>query len=162
MLELEIEKNIVAAIRALGLNGLVVRGAWNPADVKIEDEGCNAVLDVHVPPRSFDAFGHPAITFSVALDFAIRADIWPDGSALEAFVSPVADLVQSWNLTLFAGGPDCGLGVDGMFEPAGVQLTGGDSPTLDRERSVWSVGIDFTLRGTALARDAYNNQQEES
>ena len=163
MLEQQLEAQIVSAIEALGLSGLTVRGAWQSVfagNVKnLEEPEDAAILDVAVSPRSFDSFAHPAVTFDVALSLTIRSDVYPSGAALSGFAGPVLDLISSWNLALFANGSDCGLAVEGVFAPGGLQLMGGSAPDYGEGR--WTIGINFTLKGTLLSGFT-TNQQEDS
>ena len=158
MIEKSIEANIIAAIQALGLTGLVVRGAWQAAaegEVKDTEDSSPAALAVAVSPRSFETFGFGICSMDVTLALVVRIDLCPTGAALETFVDPIANLLQKWNLTLDCTN-DCNLGTDG-FTPGGLQMSGGSGPETDREACVWSVAFNFTIRGTVPEDSSTND-----
>lgn len=164
MIEKKIEANIVAAVKALGLSGLDVRGAWQSADVgevkDMESDSAPAALAVTVSPRSVETFGIGVCAMDVALALVVRIDLSPTGSALETYVAPIAEMLTRWNRTMDCVNP-CGMAVEGEFAPGGLQLTGGSGPELDRDLGVWAVTFNFTLRGTILeAPEETENQGE--
>lgn len=161
MIEKDIEAKIVAAVEALGLPGLVVRGAWQAAaagEVKDEESAsAPAALFVHVGPRSFETFGICIASMDVALLLAIRADLCPTGSALETYADPIAAILTRWNMEM-CHTEDCGMAVDG-FTPGGVQMSGGSGPEFDRDASSWSIVWNFTLRGYVAHADHTQEQE---
>lgn len=157
MIEKTIEANIIAAVEALGLPGLVVRGAWQPAAVgKVKGEetesSAPAALAVAVAPRALEQFGFGICSMDVRLALAVRADLCPTGAAIETYAEPIADLLETWNATMDCD-HDCGLAVAGRFQPGGLQMTGGEGPTFDRQLAIWSVTFSFSLRGVATLQD---------
>ena len=164
MIEKSIEANIIAAIEALNLTGLVVTGAWkaaNAGEVKGTEDSSKAALAVAVSPRSFETFGFGICTMAVALSLAVRTDLCPTGAELETYVDPIANLLQRWNLTMGCAHP-CGMAVEGKFEPGGVQMSGGSGPDLDREAGVWSITFNFTIRGTAIQAEETETAASET
>ena len=152
MIEKSIEANIISAIQALNLTGLTVSGAWqaaNEGEVKDTEDSSPAALAVAVAPRSFETFGFGICSMEVALSLAVRIDLCPTGAALETYVDPIANLLQTWNLTMDRAHP-CGMAVEGKFAPGGLQMSGGSGPDLDREAGIWSITFNFTIRGTAI------------
>lgn len=152
MIEKSIEANIISAIQALNLTGLTVSGAWqaaNEGEVKDTEDSSPAALAVAVAPRSFETFGFGICSMEVEISLAVRTDLCPTGAALETYVDPIANLLQTWNLTMDCAHP-CGMAVEGKFEPGGLQMSGGSGPDLDREAGVWSITFNFTIRGTAI------------
>lgn len=163
MLEKSIEANIIAAIEALNLTGLDIHGAWQAANAgEVKDEeapAAPATLYVRVGPRSFETFGIGVCSMDVVFSLVIRTDLNPTGAALETYVDPIADLLQSWDNTMSCNNP-CGMAVDGEFAPGGLQMVGGSGPTFEREAAIWSVVFNFTLRGTILDAPTENATQE--
>ena len=165
MLEKSIEANIIAAIEALNLTGLVVRGAWQSAsagEVKDTEDSSPATLVVHVGPRSFDSYSSPEVTFPVALSFMIRTDLCPTGAALETYCDPVEGILHQWNLYIAAGRDICELDVTG-FKTHFIQFTGGEGPTFDSDANIWSVIFSLTVVGVvSLDTSSTQNTQEQS
>ena len=163
MLEKSIEANIIAAIEALNLTGLDIHGAWKAANAgEVKDEeapAAPATLYVRVGPRSFETFGIGVCSMDVVFSLVIRTDLNPTGTALETYVDPIADLIQSWNNTMNCNNP-CGMAVEGEFAPGGLQMVGGSGPEFDREMCIWTVVFNFTLRGTVLDAPTENATQE--
>lgn len=158
MIEKTIEANIIAAVEALGLDGLVVRGAWQAAAVGTvkgaeTESSAPAALAVAVSPRAFEQFGFGICSMDVRLVLAVRTDLCPTGAELETFADPIANLLETWNATMDCD-HDCGLAVSGRFQPGGLQMTGGEGPTFDRQLSIWSVTFNFSLRGVATLQEA--------
>ena len=154
MIEKSIEANIIAAIQALNLDGLDIRGAWqaaNAGEVKdAEDDSSPAALVVRVAPRAFGQNDLPEVTFDVALTLSIRTDLCPTGAALETYCDPVANLLQGWNLASYADGSGAhGFDVPG-FAPGGIQLAGGSWPTLERDACLWAVVFNLVVSGTVF------------
>lgn len=162
MIEKSIEANIISAIQALNLTDLTVSGAWqaeNEGEVKGTEESSPAALAVAVAPRSFETFGFGICSMEVAIALTVRTDLCPTGAALETYVDPVANLLQTWNLTMDCAHP-CGMAVEGKFEPGGLQMSGGSGPDLDSEAGVWSITFNLTLRGTLLDAPTETATQE--
>lgn len=151
MIEKDIEANIIAAIEALELPGIDIRGAWQTAaagEVKdTESDSAPAALFVHVGPRSFESYSSPEVTFPVTLSFAIRVDLNPTGVALETYCDPVVRLLHRWNLDIAVHGSGiCELDVSG-FNTHFIQFTGGDGPTFENDAKIWSVVFNLTVGG---------------
>jgi hypothetical protein len=165
MIEKDIEAKIVAAVEALGLPGLVVRGAWQAAaagEVKDEEsDRAPAALFVHVGPRSFESYSSPEVTFPVTLSFAIRVDLNPTGAALETYCDPVAGFLHRWNLDIAHGSGICELDVSG-FNTHFIQFTGGDGPTFENDAKIWSVVFNLTVGGVVSRATSQTTTQEES
>lgn len=166
MIEKSIEANIIAAIAALNLPGLDIRGAWqavNAGEVKDEEsDGAPASLYVRVGPRSFEDYSSPEVTFPVTLSFAIRIDLSPTGDALGTYCDPVANILQRWNIDLNAGCDICALDTTG-FKTHFIQFTGGEGPTFESNVKIWSALFNLTVGGVvSRATSSTENQQEES
>ena len=165
MIEKDIEANIIAAIQTLDLPGIDIRGAWQTAaagEVKdTESDSAPAALFVHVGPRSFETFGVGVCSMDVALSLAVRIDLCPTGAALETYADPIADLLQSWNLTMDCDHP-CGMAVEGEFAPGGLQMSGGSGPEIDRDAGVWSIVFNFTLRGAIVPASPTSSQTTQT
>jgi hypothetical protein len=151
MIEKEIETHIIAALAALNLPGLDIRGAWQPSaagEVKDEEsDGAPASLYVRVGQRSFADYSSPEVTFPVTLSFVLRTDLNPTGSALETYCDPVANLLQGWNIDLNSGRDICELDTRG-FKTHFIQFTGGNGPTFESESNLWAVTFDLTVGGS--------------
>lgn len=165
MIEKSIEANIIAAIEALNLTGLDVRGSWQVAidgEVKDTEDSSPAALAVHVGPRSFESYSSPEVTFPVTLMFVIRTDLNPTGTALETYCDPVEGILHQWDLDIANGRDICELDVTG-FKTHFIQFTGGEGPTFDNEAKVWSVLFNLTVGGVVSpAAILTQNTQEES
>lgn len=165
MIEKSIEANIIAAIKALGLDGLAVRGAWQAAsegEVKDAEDLSPAALFVHVGPRAFDSYASPEVTFPVSLSFGIRTDLNPTGTSLEKYCDPVEGILHKWNLDIAAGRDICELDVAG-FKTHFIQFTGGSGPTFDNDARIWGVVFTLTVGGVVShATSSTQNTQEES
>lgn len=148
MLEKDVEEAIVAAVDGLGLQGLSVRGSWQvvaAGAVKGAEDESAAALVVKVAPRSFPMFGVCEVDLDVTLALAVRVDLDADGAKLVEYADAIGELIQGWNL-VEAGDELTDLAVPGVFEPGGVQVTGGTGP--ENENGAWTVVQNFTLRGT--------------
>ena len=148
MLEKDVEDAIVSAVDGLAIQGLVVRGSWQVAAaglVKGAEGDCTAALVVKVAPRSFPTFGICEVDLAVTLALAVRADLDADGAKLVEYTDAIGELIQGWNL-VEAGDELTDLSVPGVFEPGGVQVTGGTGPEF--ENGAWTVVQNLTLRGT--------------
>ena len=165
MIEKEIESNIIAAVAALNLPVLDIRGAWQPsAEGEVKDEESDvapAALYVRVGPRSFDDYALPEVTFPVTLSFAIRMDLCPTGDALATYCDPVLDILQRWNIDLNAGSESCDLDTPG-FKTHFIQFTGGEGPTFESDVKIWSVTLNLTVGGVVVATSHNENPEEES
>ena len=166
MIEKNLEAKIIAAVEALGLPGLAVRGAWQAAaagEVKDEEsDSAPAALAVHVGPRSFESYSSPEVTFPVTLMFVIRTDLNPTGTALETYCDPVEGILHQWNLDIDAGRDICELDATG-FKTHFIQFAGGEGPTFDNDEKVWSVLFNITIGGVVSpAAILTQNTQEES
>ena len=148
MIEKLLEANIVSAIEALNLPGLAVRGAWQAAEqggLKDEEGSTPAALAVHVSPRTFENFGLSICTMDVSFALVVRTDLCPNGTELETYADPILALLQNWNLNLNCEN-DCGLSVNG-FAPGGIQITGGEGPSFDRDSATWAISFQLSIRG---------------
>lgn len=158
MIEKDIEARIIAAIAALNLPGLDIRGAWQSVDagnVKGEESAdAPAALAVAVSPRAFETFGICVATMEVALALSVRADLCPTGAALETYAAPIAAMLDDLNINMDID-HDCGMAVDG-FKPKSVQVSGGSGPVFDRDAGAWAVTWNFTLRGH-VAHDSHGS-----
>ena len=150
MIEKDIEAKIIAAVEALGLSGLAVRGAWQAAaagEVKDEEsDSAPAALYIRVGPRSFESYSSPEVTFPVTLSFAIRVDLNPTGTALETYCDPVEGILHQWDIDIANGRDICELDVTG-FKTHFIQFTGGDGPTFENDAKIWSVVFNLTVGG---------------
>lgn len=149
MVEMELEEKIVDAVKALGVEGLAVKGLWQTAssgDLKgLEDAAAPAAAAVMVGPKSFDRYGICEASFDCAIALAVRMDLDASGRILAHAAAAVSDLLQRWNL-VESGDGLADLATRGGFAPGGVQLSGGSGPTL--ADGAWAATWDFTVRGT--------------
>ena len=147
IIEKQIEDAIIAKLKALDLPGVRVTGAWKSvADGEVKGEGdtSSAVLAVAVNPRSYDGFMSEQADFSCAVALVVRRESCPTGSAVAEFTEALFQLFETWNRDADAVYTD--LETDG-FQPAGLQLSGGEGPWYDEATCTWMVEQSFTLRG---------------
>ena len=156
LIEKEIEAKILAAISAvlpalLPSHSLV--GFWQPAAVgnlkRIEDDPSDvAFIEVMTAQGSQATFSDPDISYPVAVQLTVRADLDPDGSALVAFTDPLTALFREWmgatyQQTFTALDIDDAVSIDNV----GVS---GSAPAIDLAASVIRVRWDLTLSGSLL------------
>lgn len=152
MIEQLLEAKIIEAVRALNLSGLHVTGFWQAVpdgDVKgREGSDFKAALSVIVATRSYETFTTPKALFNVAATIAVRRDECPTGAGLAQYVSPLVDLVDSWQRDIVAVREALTLTVDSspVFVPHGFRLDGGP-PTTNAAAGAWTVDLSFAVRG---------------
>lgn len=147
IVEKQIEDAIIAKLEALDLPGVRVTGAWKSvADGEVKGEGdtSSAVLAVAVNPRSYDGFMSQQADFNCAVALVVRRESCPTGSEVEEFTEALFQLFDTWNRDEDAVYTD--LETDG-FQPAGLQLSGGEGPLYDEATCTWMVEQSFKLRG---------------
>lgn len=151
MLEMEVEKAVVAALSELELGGAPVVGLWMPTAagaLKGEDSPDEAVaVAVAVPPCEFDTYGICEVSLAVSIVLSVRVDLCPTGSEMAEYAGRIAGLLRRWNLVR-SGDELHDLKIPGVFDPGGVHVNAGRGPSLDRKRGIWSVEYSFSLRGT--------------
>ncbi len=151
MLEMDVEKAVVDAVAALGLEPFPVRGFWRPAECGSvkgdEGDGEPGAVSVRVPPAAFEAYGLCEVSFGVVVALAARIDLDPTGGMLAERAGKISGLIQGWNLDR-GGDALAVLEVPGVFSPHGIQVREGDGPTFNRETGIWAVRYNFTLLGT--------------
>jgi hypothetical protein len=101
MVEKGLETKIVAALEALDVSGLVVRGLWNPVapgDVKGLEGTDNPVAAVlHVSPRSYGDYGVPTVTCECAVVLTARVDLDPTGEILSSAAEAISARLAAWH-----------------------------------------------------------------
>jgi len=151
MIEKLIEANIIAAIEALNLDGLVVRGAWQTAAdgtaKDLEADSSPAAAFVKVSPRSYGDYSLPIVTIPCAVSVSVRSDKDPRGLLLPSVADGISGLLAGWHETVCVG--DTAFAVDG-FAPAAVGEAGGDGPDYDREAGKWALTFNFNVIGTLV------------
>ena len=147
MIEREIEASLVRRIKAMGLDGVRVRGLWEPAEagtVKGEEGREAACITVCVSPKQFESFGLCEVSMAVTLELAVRIDMDPTGGTVPEVWERLAALLEEWNMAE-TGADLADFAVEG-FDPGGVQVSGGEGPAFDG--GAWTVSQGLTLRGT--------------
>lgn len=145
MIEQELEKAIIDAVAALGLDGVALTGAWQGAgEVKgVENASARAVCAVSVRPRTYETFTTPRADFAASLALAVRREMCPDGSALSGIADPILEMLDGWQRsieTLRGAVKVERLGI------CGLRLDGGEV-AFDEGRGAWTVSQTFTIRG---------------
>lgn len=153
MVEQELESKIVAALEALEVSGLVVRGLWNPVapgEVKgQEGSDIPAAAVVRVSPRSYGDYGVPTVTCECAVVLAVRVDLDPTGAILSSAAEAISDRLAAWHDNVCVADGD-GLSFEG-FMAAAFTAPGGSGPTFDETKGAWAVTFNFTVSGTLVA-----------
>ncbi len=147
MVERELEKAIIDAVAALGIEGVALTGAWQGAAsgaVKgVESASARAVCAVSVRPRTYETFTTPRADFAASIALAVRREMCPDGAALSGIAGPILEMLDGWQKsigTLRAALPVDRLGI------CGLRLDGGEV-AFDEGRGAWTVSQTFTIRG---------------
>ena len=152
LLEKDFEAAVVSKIAALGVAGVEVTGAWQPAEAgtvkATEAADAVAACAVAVAPRSYDTASVPTCALAVSVALLVRMECAPDGAKVAEIVAPLFALFQTWQNNFGQMSDD--LALAGEFEPQWFRLDGGDGPTPDRQKRVWSVSQSFTVYGTAV------------
>lgn len=150
MVERELESKIVAALEALNVTGLEVRGLWNPVasgSVKgMEDSGAPAAAVVRVSPRAYGNYTIPTVTFDCAVALAALVDLDPTGAILAAAAEAISAKLAAWHADV-CNANDAGLAFEG-FAPGGFAVGGGSGPEFDETAGAWAVTFNFTVAGT--------------
>lgn len=147
MVEQEIEAAIVRRIEALGLEDVAVVGLWSPVAagvVKGEEGRERAAVAVRVAPKEFTNFGICEVSMDVRITLTVRLDLCPTGEELVAIWQGLASIMEDWNMV--QSGDELTDFAVGGFLPGGVQVVGGDGPSL--EGRAWTVTQNLVLRGT--------------
>lgn len=165
MIEQELESKIVAAIEALGVNGLDVRGLWNPVAAGLvkgseDDSSVPAAAVVRVSPRAYDAVTFPTATFDGTVSLVVRTDLDPTGTVLALASDEISALLARLHRTV-AHGDDQGLDVDGL-DVAAFHLVGGTGPAFDQTAATWSVIYNFTVVGVVSDATLQTTTQQEN
>ena len=147
MIERDIEKAVIARVKALAVDGLQVVGMWQASAAGIvrglEGADFTAALSVAAKPKTFQTFSLPTADIPVSLTLSVRAERAPDGDALHDFTAPVAALLDDWQASIASVKTDFTLS---NFNPCGFRLDGGEV-SFDRNATAWVVTQSFTLRG---------------
>ena len=164
MIEQELESKIVAAIAALGVEGLDVRGMWNPVAAGLvkgdeAEASIPAAAVVRVSPRAYDAVSFPTAEFACSVALVVRTDLDPTGGIVATAAGSLSGLLARLHRTV-AHGEDCGLDVTGL-DVAAFHLTGGTGPDFDRTAATWAVNYSFTVVGVVTDADLQPNNQED-
>lgn len=153
MLERMVEAKIIAAVNALGIDGLAVSGFWQPSapgEVKgVEDSAHKSALAVKVPPKGFDTFSICEATLAVSLLLEVRADMCPTGEELSTICGAIGDMLTGWNMDEH-GEVERDLSVPGVFSASGVNVSTGTGPDFVAAEGVWEVEYNLTLRGSVV------------
>lgn len=158
IIEQTLEAQIIEAFRAALSDGVFYSGAWQTAavgEVKGDEPAdADTVCAVTVSPRSMPDYGggqgFVEADFPVSVYVNVRGELDATGiRALEVW-NCVAPIVWRWvtdadaqtvtALTVTREG-------EAVFQPGGVQQTGGTPPTWNAQTRAWSFGIDFTVKG---------------
>ena len=164
MIEQELETKLVAAIVALGVEGLDVRGLWNPVASGLvkgseTDASVPAAAVVRVSPIAYDEVSFPSASFACSVSLAVRTDMDPTGGLLATAAGSISGLLARLHRTV-AHGEYCGLDVTGL-DVAAFHLTGGSGPDFDRTAATWAVNYSFTVFGVVTDADLQPNNQED-
>ena len=153
MIEQELEGKIVAAIAALGVVGLEVRGLWNPVSAGLvkgdeADASVPAAAIVRVGPRSFGSYTIPTVSLDCSVALVVRTDLDPTGEILAGAADAISEKIAAWHADVCES-DDAGLAFDG-FVPGGFSASGGSGPDFDRSAATWAVTWSFTIAGTLV------------
>ncbi|MBR4654130.1 MAG: hypothetical protein IKO72_12300 [Kiritimatiellae bacterium] len=141
-IEKAIEANIIAAIKALGINGLEVVGTWNVAPD--ETPATNARLAVKVSPRGYSRYTVSEAAFAASLELSVRVDTDRHGVLLGRASAAILALLHTWNMNK-ANEAKLALSVPGKVAVGGVHITQGNGP--DREGDNWYVSFPMDIIG---------------
>ena len=153
MIEQELESKIVAAVAALDVAGLDVRGLWNPVPNGLvkgaeTDSSSPAAAIVRVSPRSYGAYTIPTVTFDCMISLVVRTDLDPTGETIAAAASAISAKLAAWHDDVCESN-DAGLAFDG-FMPSAFAVPGGAGPSYDDKSATWGVDYSFTIDGTLV------------
>lgn len=158
IIEQTLEAQIIEAFRSAISDGVFYFGSWQSAavgEVKGEEPAdAVAVCSVTVSPRSMPDYGggHGFVEaeFPVSVYVNVRGELDATGVRALAVWEAIAPIVWKWvsdadaqtvtALTVTREG-------EAIFQPGGVQQTGGTPPTWNAQASAWSYVIDFTVKG---------------
>lgn len=152
MIEKNVEKKIIDAVKALNIPDLQVTGLWQPSAANIvkgtETSDAAGALVVKIPPKAFDRFGICEVTMDAQMVLTVRAEKDQTGENLVKFAEPITEMLEAWNLDL--QGDELEALVTEDFTPGGVQVNSGSGPTYDPQTHSWSVEFSLTIRGLKL------------
>lgn len=157
MIEQDLEQKIVKKIRGLQIPKVSVFGSWGDASElvqKTERADQRAFVVVNVPTRGFDDFGICEVSFDIKISVAVRIEMCPTGKELAEVVDPIVKLLTKWNLVEHWEELEDFIVPD--FDPAGVQVSQGTGPEIDRNTKIWSNTFNLVLRGTVGCHCLYN------
>lgn len=146
MIERNLENCIIGLIKsALSSFGDKVRvvGSWQT----LEEEGSKeaVVVAVAVAPRAYSTHSIPYCDFSVSVAVAGRSELFESGEEMSDFVSPIVELLDTWQFDIEQFSSDASLA--GEFVAAGVRLDGGGAPAIDAASGIITAVQNFTVRG---------------
>ena len=153
MIEQIIESKLIDALVASLPEGSNIQtlGVWQPAvgeKIKnMEDKAVNGYLTVKALPRSYETPTIPTATIQAQIQLSMRSEVDAQGIDYLRVVSAISTVLQSWQDSLETAKTT--FDVDGKFDCAGTQLTGGDVGA-DTANKVWTYSQGVTVYGVIL------------
>ena len=151
LIEKAIETKLKNAL-ADKLTGCEVIGSWQPSDagsVKGQhDNSAKAVVSVYVAPRQHDSFSLPTVNMSGAVSIDASAEMCPTMAEVSEIYDVVSTMFDGWHYD--AQGFSQAMSIDGAFFAAEIRLDGGASVAYDKSQDIWTVSLNFTIRGTVI------------
>ena len=146
LLEKRVIDKVAEVIKASGVDGISIIGAWQPSaegTVKgIETAGDLGILSVKTKPREYATPTIPHATFDTTVSFSMRVEADPTGKKRLDVADRLVSLLYEWQASF----EDFKVAFDGLdgLAPCGFTLVGGDVG-LDRTASLWTCSYSFTI-----------------
>ncbi len=141
-IEQMLEAKVVAAVQALGVDGVQVYGSWGSP----QEEETAAALTVTVSPRAYTRYTICEATFVVAIDLTVAIGADPTGARFSAAAAAVSEMLHLWNMNR-QNEAKTALAVDGVLSIGGIRVTGGSAPMLDMQSGRRSASFLFDVTG---------------
>lgn len=156
IVEQQLEKQVIAAIRDQELDAVYYSGVWSEAEcgtVKGDEGEAAAVVAVTVSPRTMESYSggvpYSPADIGVTVSCIVGSETDPTGALLLRLYDRVSVKVWEWVKDATAS-QQTELTVrdaDGetVFAPGGVRQDGGQAPLFGG--NAWSWSLSFTIRG---------------
>lgn len=106
------------------------------------------MLSIFVSPRQHDSFSLPTVNIDGAIAIDFRVEKYPMMNGVATVFQAVQDKLDEWH---YKGQEFSEIfSQENIFYATELKLTGGAKVTFDRQNGVWTVGLNFQIRGTVF------------
>lgn len=147
MVEQDLEQKMKDELgMVLDTNEVQIVSSWSAKENEFNaDQNC--VLSIYISPRQHDSFSLPTVTIDGAIGIDFRLEKYPTMSGVSEVFQVVQDKLDDWHYdaTEFSR-----VFSNDQFFATELKLSGGTRVSLDRSNGIWTVGLNFQIRGTVF------------